>query len=96
MQAFNGHLEDSLLGIKKGRVCLERLQGSVCQKVYYQPFRKHYKSINSFTEQNQTKPFFSKFHLGTILSRRDMYVNTEVVMVTKYFKISRFFFYFHY
>ena len=81
------------LGTKKGRVFLERIKGSVCRKVYYQPFWNHYKLIYR-TKPN--KHFFSKIHLGTILSRRDVYVNTEVAMVAEHFKINRLFFYFRY
>ena len=88
MQAFIGNLEDSLLGTKKGQG-IPRAQGlSLSESILsttLKPLQTHL--------QNKTKQslFFFKIPLGTISSRRKVYVNIEVAMVTEYFKISRLF-----
>lgn len=89
MQAFIGNLEDSLLGTKKGQGIPRAYQGlSLSESILtttLKPLQTHL--------QNKTKQslFFFKIPLGTILSRRDVYVNIEVAMVPEDFKISRLF-----
>lgn len=87
MQAFIGKLEDSLLGTKKGQGIPRAYQGlSLSESILsttLKPLQTHL--------QNKTKHslFFQNSSGNNFISRRDVYVNVEVAMVTEYFKISR-------
>ena len=82
MQAFIGKLEDSLLGTKKGQGIPRAYQGlSLSESTLSTTLKPLQTHLQNKTKQNSSGNNF--------VSRRDVYVNIEVAMVTEYFKISR-------